>query len=525
MKKPTVGDVIVIGILFVFSWWLMNKSFGYDMGTSQFRIARHEVGDFGLHISLIRSFSWGDNTPAQSPFFPGKPLVYHYAVDWIAGQLVRWGIRIDYALNSVSAVAMTVLLYMLYRLAKLLFGDSSIVGFIAIILFLLPGNLSFIDIFKQAPKDSSFLHYLWRFPDYIHKGPFDGSMITIYTTLAPYLNQRHLIAGMAIGVSVLYLVVGWLKGHKRIPDSTYALLGIAIGLATRVHLAVAAATGIMVFLLLIGKKKRTIFSFVGMMFLGALPHLIQVFSIRSVANVTVWNPGYLSPRPLALFSFFLFWLYNLGALIILVPLAWRRAGPMERRLLVGVGLLFLLANCFQFSNRIEHNHSLINYATLLMLPFVANLLSAWWQRKKIWWKLASAGSLFFLTVSGAFNLMVVKNDYQFMVDDAPKNTFMQWVKTHTAPRSIFLTQPELYDPVTLAGRKNYLGHEYYVSVMGYDYGSRKNQIASWLTALDEGQIFSMRAAGIDYLVLPKEKEVGNLMVGVFENRQVAVYKL
>ncbi|MBI4066276.1 hypothetical protein HY411_01025, partial [Candidatus Gottesmanbacteria bacterium] len=116
MAKRLVGDSILVVILLLFSWWLMAKSFGYDTNASQFRVARHEVGDFGLHLSLVRSFAWGQNAPAQSPFFPGKPLVYHYAVDWLVGQLVRSGVRIDYALNGVSAIALTILLYGLYRL-------------------------------------------------------------------------------------------------------------------------------------------------------------------------------------------------------------------------------------------------------------------------------------------------------------------------------------------------------------------------------------------------------------------------
>ena len=126
MVKRVFADIILILILLGFSWWLMAKSFGYETDQSQFRIARHEVGDFGLHLSLIRSFAWGNNTPVESPFFPGKPLMYHYAVDWLAGQLVRSGVRIDYALNGVSAVALTVLLYGLYRLG----------GILSIILFL-----------------------------------------------------------------------------------------------------------------------------------------------------------------------------------------------------------------------------------------------------------------------------------------------------------------------------------------------------------------------------------------------------
>ena len=110
MQKPFVIDAIFFLAFFLVSWWLMAKSFGYDAKKSQFRVARHEVGDFGLHISLIRSFVEGENTPVQSPFFPGQPLVYHYGVDWLTAQFVRAGIPIDYAKRNkrVCPCAVTV---------------------------------------------------------------------------------------------------------------------------------------------------------------------------------------------------------------------------------------------------------------------------------------------------------------------------------------------------------------------------------------------------------------------------------
>lgn len=515
MLRNIIGDGILICLLLLFSWWLMVKSFGYDTGTSQFRIARHEVGDFGLHISLIRSFAWGNNSPAQSPFFSGEPLAYHYGVDWLTGHLVRSGIRIDYALNGVSALALTLLLYVLYRLG----------GLLTVVLFLLPSNLSFIDIFKQAPKDSSFFSYFWRFPDYIHKGPFDGSIITIYSTLAPYLNQRHLIAGMAIGVCVI-----WLVTHRARKKQSFAILGLILGLATRVHLLVAIATGIVVAIVLLGKRSKALLFFLGAAFLTASPHLMQIISMRSETS-QLWNPGYLATRPLSLVSWIYFWIANLGVLVVFIPLAFRHADSTGKRVLLGAGVLFLVADIFQVSYRMEHNHSLINYMVVLTLPFVSRLLESWWRRDKF----VVLCALIFITASGAFNLMVVKNDYQLMVDDAPKNRLMEWIRKKTPPDSIFITLPALYDPITLAGRKNYLGSEYYVSVMGYDYWGRRRQINTWLTNFSQAYIQEMKKNNIDYLVIPKEKQdfpyaidekkAEVLLRSVYQDDSINVYEL
>jgi len=526
MVKRVFVEIILILMLLGFSWWLMTKSLSYDSGNTQFRIARHEVGDFGLHLSFIRSFAWGNNAPPESPLFPGKPLVYHYAVDWVAGQLNRLGIRIDYALNGVSAVALTILLYGLYRLG----------GILSIVLFLLPGNLSFIEFFKQAPRDLSFFSYLWRFPDYLHQGPFDGSMITIYSTLSPYLNQRHLIAGTAIGITVIWIIVGWLKRGKRIPDSRWALMGLVIGFATRVHVVVAGATGIVVVALLFGKRNRALLLIAGAALLAAAPHLMQIISVRpGVGMSQLWNPGYLAPRPLSLASWISFWVYNLGVLIFLIPPAYRLTNALGRRLMLGAGTLFLIANTVELSYRIEHNHSLINYATVIILPFVASVLVSWWKKRGLGWKFFASSVFFFVIASGIFNLMVVKNDYQLMVNDAPRNRFIQWIQTQTDPSSIFIAQPALYDVVTLAGRKNYLGHEYYVSVMGYDYWGRRKQIDTWLGNLNQNNIVEMKNKNIDYIAIPKERKdfpytldeekVKSILPVVYLDETVTLYEL
>ncbi|MDP1721711.1 MAG: hypothetical protein Q8L37_00725 [Candidatus Gottesmanbacteria bacterium] len=536
MVKRVIGDAILIVVLLLFSWWLMAKSFGYDAGTSQFRIARHEVGDFGLHISLIRSFASGQNRGPESPFFPGRPLVYHYAVDWLAGLLVRIGIRIDFALNGISALALTILLYGLYRLAILFSNGKKVVGLLSIVLFVLPGNLSFIDILREAPKNFSFFSYFWRFPDYIHKGPFDGSVITIYSTLAPYLNQRHLIAGMAIAVWVIWMIVGWSDGNKRIPDSRWIIVGLLLGAATRVHVVVAASTGIMVMALLLGKRNKALILLVGTAFLVAIPHLIQIISMRSATSLgQLWNPGYLAPQPLSWASWIMFWIYNLGIFVILIPCAYRLTSEAGRRLLIGAGLLFLIANTVQISYRIEHNHSLINFATALSLPFIAHLIVSWWQKRGIAWRILTVSTVFLSITSGLFNLMVVKNDYQLIIDDAPKNRFMQWITTKTDSGSVFIAEPALYDPVVLTGRKNYLGHEYYVSVMGYDYWSRRKQIDTWLTSFNQNTIAEMKKHSIRYVVIPKERKdfqytldndtMDTLARVVYRDESVSVYEL
>lgn len=203
--------------------------------------------------------------------------------------------------------------------------------------------------------------------------------------------------------------------------------------------------------------------------------------------------------------------------------------------MIGAGALFIAANLVQLSYRMEHNHSLINYATVITIPFVAVLLVRWWTKRSFGWKLLAAAAFSLATISGLFNLMVVKNDYQTMIDDAPRNSFMQWVRTQTDPLSVFISTHALYDPVILAGRKNYLGQEYYVTIMGYDYWGRRKQIDRWLRNINQEILKEMKVHNIDYLVIPKdrtefpydvdEKGVNTLLPIVYQDASVYVYAL
>lgn len=538
MQLSKSFNVLLLILFFTFSWWLMAKSFGYDVHLHQFRVARHEVGDFGLHISLIRSFSWGKNYPSpQSPFFPGIGLLYHYGVDMLTGFLEKVGVRIDLAYNGVSAIAFTALLYLIYLFPQRLFGKSILLGMLSVLLFIFPSTLSFIDFFRTRPLSFSLIHDVWYLPDYIHRGPFDGSLVSIYFTLAPYLNQRHLIVGLALALGILYRLVPRLLQHERLSVKELLLTGLVLGLSSRVHgLLFFGTTVMLVFLFIWLKRFRELSIFLVSVLVFSVFHIIQIIGERpELVHRAVFNPGFLSPRPLSLSGFSSYWGWNLGIAVLLLPVAVFVVKSSQRLFFLSFLTLFILANVFQFSFRIEHNHSLINYFIVLSNFYIARLLVLLWTHNS-YWKLATAVAALPLIASGILNLMAVKNDFQWYVPDAPSQPFMQWIKTQTKPDSIFLAHQELYDPVTMAGRKNYLGHSYYTSVMGYNTSVREKNIALFSQGNDAGILGTMRQERIDYVAISTDPGqnffsrggttvLNNSLPVVYRDAHVVVYKL
>ena len=285
-------EVFLLIVFSLFSYWLMFKSFGYNEQRHEFRIERHLIGDFGLHLSIIRSFSWGNNFPVESPFFPGKPLPYHYYLDLVVGLLERAGLRIDVAFNGVSIVLFTLLLFLLYKLPQLIFNESKLLGVLSVALFIFHSNLTFIDFFREKGISLSTLKNLWLLPDYIHKGPFDDSIISIFFTLNVYLNQRHFIAALAIGLFIIYLLLSKLIEKQQVSHKSLILFGFILGILSRIHTLTFFSTAVTIFFLFIFfNKVRYIFPF----FISSL--VFFAFHLKDIMGQEIshvfFNPGFL----------------------------------------------------------------------------------------------------------------------------------------------------------------------------------------------------------------------------------------
>lgn len=528
-------DIFLLIIFFILSTWLMYKSFGYDDKNHVFRIARHQIGDFGLHLSLIRSFSWGDNFPVESPFFPGKPLPYHYYFDLLVGFLEKTGLRIDIVLNGISILFFTALLYLIYKLPQIIFLKNKLLGILSVVLFIFHSNLTFIDYFKEKSLSLAALKNLWLLPDYIHKGPFDGSQISIFFTLNVYLNQRHLIAAFVISLSIIYLLLSKLLKEQKISQKTLISLGLTFGILSRVHTLTFLATGISIFLFFIFFKRfRLILPFFISAFIIFFFHLKDI--LGQDINHSFWSPGFLSLKPFSFMNFISFWFFNLGISFLLIPLGFFLSDKKQKLIFFGLLPLFIIGNLFQLSFRIEHNHSLFNFFFIFTNFYIAYVLILLLKEKIFIKRIIFFVLLFSLTISGLIDLMAIKNDFQFYLPDAPSNKFMQWVKNNTDKQDIFLSKQEILDPITLSGRKNYLGHDYYLSVMGYNYSERLSNTKLYFEAKSPKILDSMKKNNISYIVVPLKPVVdfnynvsieflNTYLKRVYKDSNIAVYKL
>lgn len=523
-------DIFLFILFFAFSWWLFDKSFGYNTNTHEFRIARHQIGDFGLHISLIRSFSWGNNFPVESPFFPGVPLPYHYYFDLFAGILVKIGLPIHVAFNGLSIIAFTCLLWFVYKLPQIIFRQGRMTGILSVVLFIFHSSMSFVDFLKNKSFSASFIKDLWFLPDYIHKGPFDGSIISIYFTINVFLNQRHLVAALALGLGLLYFLLQKLTLGKNISIRSIVLMGIILGISSRIHTLVFLSNMIIISLLLISfKRKKLLFPF---LIPACLLFIPQVFAISLQQQHKLIHLGFLSKQPLMIQNFMNFWFMNLGIALALIPIGFFLSHAKQKIIFLSFFPLFFIGNILQLSFKVDHNHSLFNYFILLSNFYIAFVLIKLWQQKSLG-KILALTLFFLLTFSGFIDLFVVKNDFQLIVKDAPGNKFMDWIKNHTGKKDIFLARKEILDPITFSGRKNYLGHIY---DMGYDTEPREKTVKSIFEAQNKEILTIARQKRIRYIALPNSNVLDfnytidreffkKTLKAVYEDNQVTVFQL
>ena len=96
-KKITTVEIVVITLVCLLVFYLMFKTLGILDG--KLKIGLSVFSDFSTHLSMMRSFSHGNNFPTQYTFFGGEDVKYHFMFQFLCGNLEYLGLRLDQALN------------------------------------------------------------------------------------------------------------------------------------------------------------------------------------------------------------------------------------------------------------------------------------------------------------------------------------------------------------------------------------------------------------------------------------------
>lgn len=503
MRELTIGrgEVLLIFILFVFSFWLMFSSFSYK--NNNFEIGSHLWSDYGSHVALMRSFSLGDNFPPEFPLFPNENIRYHFMFYFLAGALERLGSNLVFGFNLISALSFWAMGLLIYSAGKTIFNGQKIIGFIAVLLTLFNGSLIFLSFFqKHSPLEIETYKLIISNHSFLANAPYEQSdLITTFWHLNIYLSQRHLALGFA---AALFVVLIFYRTFvlKKINHFQF-LIGILTVLVlpfwhAQVFLMTVATAGLISMFFF----NRSLLKIYLICFLFFGLSFIQTLWFKSNNFPVAFDPGYLLPRPITVLSFLDWWFRNLGLSFLLIADALLIVNRQLRRFYCCFLSIFLIGFFLRFSPDVATNHKFFNFFQIITNLFIANFLLYLWVNFKTKGKVLTLILFFPLILSGVLEFFPVVNDSKINIKDWKLNDLGLWVKNNTSKKAIFLTSFDLYHPVSLVGRKVFLGWPYFAWSAGLDTDNRGKVVREIYTGKDKKLIcYMLSQNNIQYVLL------------------------
>ena len=499
MKKKKTVEILFFAVLFIFSWWLMWKTFRVN-ASGNLEIATKVWSDFAATIPLIRSFSFGQNWPPQYPLFAGPPIRYHFAFFAGVGLLEKIGLPLDWALNLPSALSFFLLLLAIYFLSFEIFKKKS-VSIMSCLFFLFNGSFAFLDFFKKYPLSIHTLTDIFNHDSFLAFGPYYGNKtISAFWNLNIYTNQRHLALAYAVFLLLILVIYRASQKNNKLSLNKTLLWGIVIGLFPFIHLPVFAMmeSALFVFLVIYPRLRKNILVIVILSLIIALPQMIYMGSSNYQGKL--FHPGYLIEN-LNYLSFVKYWFLNLGLVTILAPIGFLLAKKPQRKILLPFLALFVVGNLFQFSPETAANHKFFNLFVIGADIFTAYVLALVWQQKIVG-KVLAAICFLGLTLSGIIDLFPIKNDVYAEVKDGKNNPAEQYIIANTAKNSLFLNSSFTYHPASLAGRPIFLGWPYFAWSAGYDISFRSSVMKNIYESHNREEVCRLAIGNkIDYITV------------------------
>lgn len=485
---------------------VLSKTFQYVNST--FLIASNLYADMGVHIPVIKSFSQGNNFPFELPFFGGKNLTYHFFYDFFTGVLEFSGLRIDFAYNLIFAFSLVSLFFLCIDFGANVF-KKKLIGLVAFFLFVFPPDFSFVNIILTNKEN--LLKGLWSNNMYNLNSFLGDHTIGNFLYFNTYLNQRHLFFALVLSLAIvipLWNMLANSSGKKW--NLVPIILGMFIGLATLWNVPVSFIL-IYFFVILSLVFKLRLKAFFTTLIIIFLSVSLPLFLIGSNSkNQIQFEPGFLIHDSFSFVNISYFWILNLGFAIIAMLGGFVLSGKKLKILFIILLPIFLIPNILQITRHMFDNHKFFNFWFLYMCFFSASFTIFLLGRRRF---VKAVGICFFLlmTVSGILNSLVIKNDVLTPIPDYKYYPLVKKLQLISKDHETVITNGEIYDPVSVAGRKTYLGRLNDI----YSFGGNPQERVYALNDLLENYkteklVRLAKVQGIKYIIIYKDKNVKNL---------------
>lgn len=503
--KPLFSKNAIFFVLLSSTFFLLLKR-TFEYRDNAFYIASNLYLDMGVHIPVIKSFSQSQNFPFELPLFGGKGLIYHFFYDFFTGVLEFLGLRIDIGYNIIVAFLFASLLLICIDVGSFVFKKRSI-GLLAFVLFIFPSDLSFIGFIKNHPN---LLFDFWHNNTYSINSFLGDRTMGGFLYINTYLNQRHLLFALVLSLAIFIPLWEFVTSHTKRKFSVIITLCILISLIPLWNMPVFLIMSFLTILLLVIFKTEKKYIIVLLLVIACIsaPQLLLI-STASTNHIN-FSPGYLVYKNLSLSNIALLWLFNIGVGILTIIGGFIIGTKNQKKLFIALLPIFVFPNVFQVAREMFDNHKFFNFWFLFMCFFSASFIFFLWKKNK-YSKLVAIVLVVLMIISGLINLMVVKNDVQAQISDYTTTPFINKVEGLVPSNETVITNGEIFDPLSLVGRKTYLGRINYIYAFGGDPQKRISIQQELLGNEKKGNIISVvKKEGVRYIIIYKETSIKNL---------------
>jgi DNA-binding beta-propeller fold protein YncE len=186
--------------------------------------------------------------------------------------------------------------------------------------------------------------------------------------------------------------------------------------------------------------------------------------------------------------------FTFGVKWLLIALALIFGSWFHRRFFLAICSLFVLTFCFQFSIEALANHKFLNVWLILSNLFVAYALWRLWRTRirglAIVGRITAVLLAIPVVAGGIIDLVPIHNSYWVEITYVG-DPLIEWVRTHTKPNDVFLSERFINHQILLAGRRIFYGWPSYAWGSGYDTGKRDREYLLLFQSTDPQQVFQL----------------------------------
>ena len=548
-KNTSVSEILAFTALFLFILWTMFYVFHIKSEIISSGVTIYS--DFSPHTAMIRSFSYHDNFPTQYPHYGGEDVKYHFMFQFMAGNLEYLGLPIDWAFNLISAAALWGFLVLLYEFAKKITGYRA-GGWLTILLFFCRSSFAGIEKILTTIISGEWNEFLTN-TSFIGYTAHEDWGLWNYNV---FLNQRHLGFGLLIGmiaITYFYDRLDWLNICKKeclfkelflekdawaFSDKwkTSMLLGILIGALAFWNGAVVVAVLLILFGFVIFSKHKLDYAITA--FIAVVLSALQTrFFMDTASGMTVSvQPGFLADT--VSIGGVLYYLLRLSGIFFIGTIIFLLKEKLpDKAYIIAFMIPIVFAFTVSMTPDIAVNHKYIIISTILLnVVWSKAIIELWnWKNGIIITRATACILVFFLTVTGAYDLLTIYNADKQTVDVDTGSKTTKWLRENLTENDMILTGEDTMSEVTMAGTILYNGWPYYAWSAGYDTDSRAANAITIYTSQDKKEIGKIiNKEGISYIYFEdgmeyegyecSDETIKEMYECVFEDGDVKIYK-